>query len=40
MSTDEAYIRHILPEKMTFNLQYLRQCSVKQDLLTCIRTVI
>ena len=40
MSTDEAYIRHILPEKMAFNLQYLRQCSMKQDLLTCIRTVI
>ena len=40
MSTDEAYIRHILPEKMAFNLQYLRQCSIKQDLLTCIRTVI
>lgn len=40
MSTDEAYIRYILPEKMAFNLQYLRQCSIKQDLLTCIRTVI
>lgn len=40
MSTDEAYIRHILPEKMEMNLQYLKDFTFFGDLGICIKTVI
>ena len=40
MTTDEAYIRHILPEKMEMNLQYLKDFTFFGDLGICIKTVI
>ncbi len=39
-SVDEVYIRHILPEKMKYNLQYLKSFSVWGDLKVMIDTVI
>lgn len=39
-SVDEAYVEDILPEKMAYNLQYLLECGMLQDLKLCIKTVI
>ena len=40
LSVDEAYIQHILPEKMQYNIDYLNQCSLKTDIAIMIKTVI
>lgn len=40
LSVDEAYIEHILPEKMKYNLDHVKNFSFFDDLLTCIKTVI
>lgn len=39
MSVDEAYVNHILPEKMKLNLKYLKEFSFAEDISTCIKTV-
>lgn len=39
-STDEAYIQHVLPEKMKYNLKYLRTFSVLNDWKIMIQTVV
>ena len=39
-STDEAYIRHILPEKMKYNLDYLQKAGVVGDLKIMVKTVL
>lgn len=39
MTVDEAYVEHILPEKMKYNLQYLQNFSFFEDIATCIKTV-
>ena len=40
LSVDEAYINHILPEKMKYNLEYLKKFGFFEDIATCIKTVI
>ncbi len=32
LSVDEAYIKHILPEKMQYNIDCLKKCSLKNDI--------
>ncbi|WP_251390874.1 sugar transferase [Mediterraneibacter agrestimuris] len=39
-SVDEVYIRYVLPEKMKYNLQYLKKFSVLGDLKIMIDTVL
>lgn len=39
-SVDEVYIQYVLPEKMKYNLQYLREFSVAGDLKIMIDTVL
>lgn len=39
-SVDEVYIRYVLPEKMKYNLQYLKKFSVPGDLKIMIDTVL
>lgn len=39
-SVDEVYVKYILPEKMKYNLQYLKAFSVCGDLKVMIDTVI
>lgn len=39
MSVDEAYIEHVLPEKMKYNLEYLKNFNFFEDIATCIKTV-
>lgn len=39
-STDDAYIQHVLPEKMKYNLKYLRTFSVLNDWKIMIQTVV
>lgn len=40
MTADEAYIHQVLPEKMKYNLKYLREFSFLGDLSVCIKTVL
>jgi len=40
LSVDEAYIQHILPEKMQYNIDYLNECSLKKDIAIMVKTVI
>lgn len=37
---DDAYINEVLPEKMKFNLEYIENFSVFNDLKICVNTVI
>lgn len=39
-STDEIYVEYVLPEKMKYNLQYLREFSVWGDLKVMIDTAL
>lgn len=39
-SIDEVYIQRILPDKMRYNLEYLKEFSIFKDILLCIKTVI
>ena len=39
-SVDEAYVNHILPEKMKMNLDYIEKFSFMEDISTCIKTVL
>lgn len=40
MSVDDAYICHILPEKMKYNFEYLKECSFWKDLEICVKTLL
>ncbi len=40
LTVDEAYIKHILPEKMQYNIDYLKKCSLKNDIAIMVKTVI
>lgn len=40
LSVDEAYVNHILPEKMQYNLSYIKEFSFLKDLKVCIKTVL
>ena len=39
-SVDEVYIEKILPEKMQYNLEYLKTFGICQDILLCLKTVV
>lgn len=36
---DEAYVNDILPEKMKWNLEYIKKFSIFEDLKICIETI-
>ena len=40
LSVDEAYVNHILPQKMKLNLEYINNFSFVEDISTCIKTVL
>jgi lipopolysaccharide/colanic/teichoic acid biosynthesis glycosyltransferase len=40
LSVDEAYLGHILPEKMKYNLDYIKNFSFFGDIVICIKTVL
>lgn len=40
MSVDEAYINHILPEKMKYNYDYLKSFGFFKDIVICIKTLL
>ncbi|MEE0928273.1 MAG: sugar transferase [Acutalibacteraceae bacterium] len=40
LSLDRAYIEHILPEKMKYNLDYIKEFNFLGDIVTCIKTVL
>lgn len=40
ITADEAYTRYILPEKMKYNFEYLKECSFWKDLEICIKTLL
>lgn len=40
LSVDEAYINHILPDKMKHNLAYIKDFGFFKDIIICIKTVI
>lgn len=40
MTVDEAYISQVLPEKMRYNLKYLKDFSFFGDLAVCVKTVL
>ena len=37
---DDIYLKRILPEKMKYNLEYLKNFSILLDLKLCINTVL
>ncbi len=39
-SLDQIYIKDILPEKMKYNLTYLRQFNLTKDVYVCIKTIV
>ena len=39
-SIDEIYIKKILPEKMKYNLEYLKEFQVMKDVKLCVKTII
>ena len=40
MTVDQAYVSEILPQKMEYNLDYLKDFTFLTDILICIKTVI
>lgn len=39
-SIDEAYIEYVLPEKMKYNLEYIKKFSIWEDVKVCFKTVV
>lgn len=39
-SVDEVYVDKILPDKMKYNLEYLKTFSIVGDIILCVKTVI
>ena len=39
-NVDDIYIKKILPEKMKYNLEYIKKCNLFKDIKICIKTVI
>lgn len=39
-SVDEVYVEKILPNKMKYNLKYLKSFSIVEDIVLCVKTVI
>lgn len=40
MSISDIYVKKILPQKMVYNLEYLKNCSIIEDIKLCIKTVL
>lgn len=40
MSVDEVYVQHVLPNKMTYNLDYLKSFNIVEDLKIMIDTLV
>lgn len=40
ISTDEAYVRYVLPDKMKYNLDYLKKFSICGDIKLMLKTVV
>lgn len=40
MDVDDIYVNKILPEKMQYNLKYLENCNLIEDIKICIKTII
>lgn len=38
-SVDEVYVEKILPDKMKYNLKYLKSFSIVEDIVLCVKTV-
>ena len=39
-SVDDVYIHKILPEKMKYNLEYLKDFNIVKDIILCIKTIL
>ena len=39
LTADEAYIQKILPEKMRYNIDYISELSIAQDIKVMLQTV-
>ena len=39
-SVDDVYIRKVLPEKMKYNLKYIKELGIGKDLMLCIKTIL
>ncbi len=39
MSVDDIYLKKVLPEKMKYNLEYLKKCNFFEDIKLCVKTV-
>ena len=39
-SVDEVYIEKILPQKMKYNLEYIKTFNILEDIKLCVKTVI
>ena len=37
---DDIYVKKILPEKMKYNLKYIKKCSIVEDIKICIKTIV
>lgn len=37
---DDVYIKRILPDKMKYNLDYIKKFNIMEDIKTCIKTVL
>lgn len=40
LTVDEAYIEHILPDKMKYNLEYIKEFGFLRDVIICLKTVL
>ena len=40
MSIDDIYVKKILKEKMKYNLEYIKKCSIIEDIKICIKTIL
>lgn len=40
ISTDEAYVRYVLPDKMKYNLDYLKKFNICGDIKLMLKTVV
>ena len=39
LSVDEAYLNHVLPDKMKYNLDYIKDFSFLRDIKICYKTI-
>ena len=40
MTVDDAYVQKVLPEKMAYNLEYIKEFGFFKDIKIMIKTVI